>query len=121
MTDKKENITFQRPSEIIKLSHLIDLPNVVDRLYHKGVINLPNSDWDVHKNLSMLSAMAMKIVENSEKKISMRHRTTRTVVGAAIYIASKKLGVRTTYRELSQALGLTPQAVWNLTRQLNKA
>ena len=121
MTDKKENITFQRSSEIIELIHLIDFPDAVDRLYQKGVINLPNSDLDINLRLSMLSAAAMKIVENSEKKHFMHHRATRTVVGAAIYIASKKLGITTTYRELSQALGSTPQSLVNLTRQLNKA
>jgi hypothetical protein len=121
MTDKKEGITFQRSSETKELANLIDLHNVVDHLYQKGVINLPNSDQNVYKQLSMLSTAAMKIVENGEKKFSMRRRATRTVVGAAIYIASKKLGITTTYRELGQALGLTPTAIINLARQLNKA
>ncbi len=119
MTEKKENITFQRSSEIIELIHLIDFPDAVDRLYQKGVINLPNSDLDINLRLSMLSATAMKIVENSEKKHFMHHRATRTIVGAAIYVASKKLGITTTYRELGQALGLTPQSIVNLTRQFN--
>jgi hypothetical protein len=119
MTDKKSNVTFQKSSEIIELSHLIAFPDAVDHLYQKGVINLPNSDQDIHLRLSMLSAVAAKIVENSEKKLSLQHRTPRTVAGAAIYLASKKLGITTTYRELSQALGSTPAAIFNVTRQLN--
>jgi hypothetical protein len=119
MTEKKENVTLQKSSEIIELIHLIDFSDIVNRLYQKGVFNMPNSDRDIHLRLSMLSAMAAKIVENNEKRLSMRHHTAKTVVGAAIYLASKKLGITTTYRELSQALGSTPTAIINVTRQLN--
>lgn len=121
MTDKKEDIPFQRSNEEIKLTHLIDLHNAVHLLYQKGVINLPNSDQDVDKHLSMLSDLATEIVENSEKKFAMQQHATRTIIGAAIYIASKKLGITTTYRELGQALGLTPKSIFNLTHLLNKA
>lgn len=120
MRETIEKTPFQTSSETTSLTQLIDFPTVVDNLYQKGAIHLPKSEQDIPEQLSNISVLAMKTIECSEREYDRRH-ATRTIVGAAIYVACKRLGIKTTYQKLGWELGVTPNTLAIIARQLMRA
>ena len=100
-----------------------EITKTINRLYEDGILQLRTSFFSglqeqatQEEELKKLNALVIYII--IKNKNILQSKKSKTIIGSAIYLACKKLGIKVTYRGLYK-LGITEYALRMTVKSLS--